>query len=365
MSKEIRRHIGQLIIAGFSGCTIPEELRALARELDLGGIILFGRNVEAPEQVAELAHAAQGLARDLPLWVSVDQEGGRVARLRSPFTLWPPMQTLGRSGDDKLAGAFAQALARELRAVGVTLDYAPVLDVQTNARNPVIGDRALSGRADVVARLGATIIDALQGEGVAACGKHFPGHGDTDRDSHHELPVVGHSPERLREIELEPFRAAIAREVAAIMTAHVLYPAIDDEQPATLSRQIITGLLREDLGFDGLIATDDMEMAAVSERHSVEDGTVRAVAAGCDMVLLCGTDVGRQVAALEALIRAVEEERLPAKRVEDALARQAKTKARFLGHVREWRPPTSKALQEVLGCDRHVSIAEEMERYVS
>ena len=115
MSKEIRRHIGQLIIAGFSGCTIPEELRALARELDLGGIILFGRNVEAPEQVAELAHAAQGLARDLPLWVSVDQEGGRVARLRSPFTLWPPMQTLGRSGDDKLAGAFAQALARELR----------------------------------------------------------------------------------------------------------------------------------------------------------------------------------------------------------------------------------------------------------
>ena len=149
------------------------------------------------------------------------------------------------------------------------------------------------------------------------------------------------------------------------MTAHVLYPAIDDEQPATLSRQIITGLLREDLGFDGLIATDDMEMAAVSERHSVEDGTVRAVTAGCDMVLLCGTDVGRQVAALEALIRAVEEERLPAKRVEDALARQAKTKARFLGHVQEWRPPTSKALQEVLGCDRHVSIAEEMERYVS
>ena len=364
MSKQIRRRIGQLITAGFAGRTIPEELRALARELDLGGIILFGRNVEGPEQVAELAYAAQGLARDLPLWVSVDQEGGRVARLQSPFTVWPPMQTLGRSGDDNLAGAFARALARELRAVGVTLDYVPVLDVQTNARNPVIGDRALSAQANEVARLGATIIDALQVEGVAACGKHFPGHGDTDKDSHHELPVVEHGPERLREIELKPFRAAIAQDVAAIMTAHVLYPAIDDEHPATLSRQIITGLLRGELAFDGLIVTDDMEMAAVADRHSLEDGTVRAVAAGCDMVLLCGTDAGQQVAALEGLIRAVEEERLPARRVEDALARQAKAKARFLSHVPEWRPPSSRALQEVLGCDRHISIAEEMGRYM-
>ena len=363
MSRQIRRHIGQLITIGFAGCTIPEELRALAREFDLGGIILFGRNVEAPEQVAELAYAAQGLARDLPLWVSVDQEGGRVARLQGPFTDWPPMQALGRSGDDSLAGAFARALARELWAVGVTLDYAPVLDVQTNARNLVIGDRALSAQADEVARLGATIIDALQAEGVAACGKHFPGHGDTDRDSHHELPVVEHPPERLREIELEPFRAAIARDVAVIMTAHVLYPAFDDEHPATLSRQIITGLLREELAFDGLIATDDMEMAAVAERHSLENGTLRAVAAGCDMVLLCGTDTGRHVAALEGLIRAVEEERLPARRVEDALARQAKVKARFLSHVAAWRPPSSKALQEILGCDRHISIAEEMGRY--
>ena len=363
MSKDVQRHIGQLITAGFSGSTIPDELRAVARELDLGGIILFGRNVEAPEQVAELAYAAQALAGEVPLWVSVDQEGGRVARLASPFTVWPPAQTLGRSGEDRLAGGFARALARELQAVGVNLDFAPVLDVHTNASNPVIGDRALSAQADEVARLGGTIIAALQAGGVAACGKHFPGHGDTDRDSHHELPIVEHELERLREVEVAPFRAAIAKEVAAIMTAHVLYPAIDGQHPATLSERIVTGLLREELAFDGIIATDDMGMAAVADRYSVEEATVRAVAAGCDMVLLCGVDTGQQVAALEALIRAVEDERLPAKRVEDALARQARVKARFLRHAPRWRPPSRQALREILGCDQHMAVAEEMGRY--
>src|SRR5215208_2654564 len=177
--RDARRHAGQLAIAGFAGHSIPSDLRALAREFDLGGVILFARNVESPEQVAELARAAQTLAGELPLWVSVDQEGGRVARLRSPFTLWPPMQTLGRSGDEQLAARFARSLAAELRAVGITLDYAPVLDILTNPRNPAIGDRALADTPEAVARLGAAIITTLQGGGIAACGKHFPGHGDT------------------------------------------------------------------------------------------------------------------------------------------------------------------------------------------
>ena len=196
----LRRQIGQLLIAGFNGHQIPPELRSLAKEFSLGGVILFARNVADPEQVAELAFEASRLVPELPLWVSVDQEGGRVARLKSPFTEWPPMATLGRSGDEKLAERFARALAFELKAVGITLDYAPVLDVHTNPRNTVIGDRALAENADDVARLGATIIRTLQAEGIAACGKHFPGHGDTSADSHHELPLVEHSPERLREV---------------------------------------------------------------------------------------------------------------------------------------------------------------------
>ena len=199
MPASVRREIGQLLIAGFDGYQVSPELRSLAREFGLGGVILFARNVVEPEQVAELAFEAARLTPQLPCWVSVDQEGGRVARLRKPFTEWPPMAVLGRSGDAKLAQRFAKALASELKAVGVTLDYAPVLDIHTNPKNPVIGDRALAETADHVARLGAAIVRALQGEGIAACGKHFPGHGDTSADSHVELPLVEHPPERLRE----------------------------------------------------------------------------------------------------------------------------------------------------------------------
>src|SRR5438270_4830811 len=247
----LRRQIGQLLIAGFDGHQLPVELKSLAREFGLGGVILFARNVAEPEQVADVCFEAAHLVPDLPPWVSVDQEGGRVARLKRPFTEWPPMATLGRSGDVTLAERFARALAAELKAVGVTLDYAPVLDVHTNPKNPVIGDRALAENAHEVARLGAAIIRTLQADGVAACGKHFPGHGDTSTDSHHELPLVEHPPERLRNVELAPFRAAIAADVATIMTAHVLVPALDETRPAWVSRAGITEGLRNEVGFPG------------------------------------------------------------------------------------------------------------------
>ena len=359
MSSPLRRRIGQLVIAGFRGASIPAELRSLAGDAGLGGIILFGRNIESPEQVAEVARAACALPGELPPWVSVDQEGGRVARLGVPFTRWPPMRALGR-GEPALAARFGRAMARELRAVGVTLDYAPVLDVDTNADNPVIGDRALSGDAAQVARLGAAVVEALQAGGVAACGKHFPGHGDTDADSHAELPVVSRPADRLRAVELEPFRAAAAAGVATIMTAHVVYPAFDDSLPATLSRRVLT-LLRDELAFDGLLLSDDLEMAAIAAHHAVEQAAVRAVEAGCDMVLLCGADTDRQAAAIEALIHAVEQERLPRARVEEALARQERVKARFLAGARTWRPPRSAELRALLGREDHAAIAAEME----
>src|SRR5438874_2969329 len=263
----LRHQIGQLLLAGFNGHQIPPELRSLAKEFGLGGVILFARNVAEPEQVAELSFDASRLVPDLPVWVSVDQEGGRVARLKKPFTEWPPMATLGRSGDVGLAIRFAAALAAELKAVGITLDYAPVLDVHTNASNPVIGDRALAEKAQDVARLGAAIVSTLQAEGIAACGKHFPGHGDTATDSHHELPLVEHPPERLREVEFLPFKAAIEARVATIMTAHVLVPSLDEARPATLSKRIVTGLLREELRYDGVIVSDDLEMKALANDY--------------------------------------------------------------------------------------------------
>jgi beta-N-acetylhexosaminidase len=360
--RDIRRHIGQLAIAGFAGHSIPADLRLLARDFDLGGIILFARNVESPEQVADLARAAQSLAGDLPLWVSVDQEGGRVARLRSPFTVWPPMVTLGRSGDEQLAARFARSLAAELRAVGITLDYTPVLDINSNPKNPVIGDRALGDRPEDVARLAAVLIEALQAEGIAACGKHFPGHGDTTADSHAELPLVEHPPDRLEAVELVPFRAAIRARVAAIMTAHILVPAIDEHRPATLSPAIVGGLLREKLGYDGVVFTDDLEMTAISATWTLSQAAVGAIGAGCDGTLMCGGSQEPQVAALEALIHAVEDGTLPAARVEDALTRQRRAKERFLA-PRVPRPLEGRALRAVLGRDEHQAVAAEMARF--
>jgi beta-N-acetylhexosaminidase len=358
----VRRDIGQLLIGSLPGTTITAEMRALAKEFSLGGVILFARNIEAPEQVAEMSIDVQTLATDLPLWVSVDQEGGRVARLKAPFTEWPPMAVLGRSRDEQLAERFATALATELKAVGITLDYAPVLDIHTNPKNPIIGDRALGEDAESVARLGAVIIKALQQNGVAACGKHFPGHGDTSVDSHLELPLVEHPPDRIRRVECVPFREAIRTDVAFIMTAHVLVPSFDEQNPATLSKTIVQGLLREELGFLGVILSDDLEMKAIAKTYTVPDAAVGAIAAGCDGLLVCSGDVEVQAATLEALVYAVEEKKIPYKRLEDALVKLRRTKERFLA-----APVTSQKMtriRQVLGCDAHQRIVDDMARYL-
>jgi beta-N-acetylhexosaminidase len=362
LSREIRRHIGQLAVAGFGGYEIPAEMRSMAREFDLGGVILFARNVEAPDQVAEVSRQAQTLAGELPLWVSVDQEGGRVARLKSGFTLWPPMLTLGRSGDEQLAVRFAAALASELKAVGISLDYTPVLDILTNPKNPVIGDRALAERAEDVARLGRAIITTLQSAGIAACAKHFPGHGDTSTDSHHELPVIEHPPDRIDAVELVPFRAAIQAHVAAIMTAHILIPALDDERPATLSPRIVDGILKRQLEYTGPVFSDDLEMKAIGSTYGVPEAAVAAIGAGCDVVLLCGASQETQVATFEALIRALEGGTLPVKRVEDALERHRRAKERFLAPAHP-RPLSGAALRAALGSDEHQAVAAEMARF--
>jgi beta-N-acetylhexosaminidase len=364
MPSALRRQVGRLLIAGFDGLTLPIELKSLAREFGLGGVILFARNIAEPGQLAELCFDAGRMVPDLPLWVSVDQEGGSVARLKAPFTEWPPMATIGRSGDVALAGRFARALGAELRAVGITLNYAPVLDVYTNVKNTVIGNRALSDKADEAATFGAAIVRGLQSEGVAACGKHFPGHGDTTVDSHKELPVVEHPIERLRDVELKPFRAAIEAEVAAIMTAHLFMPALDEERPATLSKRIVTGLLREELGFEGVILSDDLEMKAIAATYAVPTAAALAIDAGCDGVLICSGNHEVHASALETFIHAVEQDRLRPARVEDALKRQQRAKERFFGASPAARPLDGRQLRQVIGRDGHLAIADEMARFL-
>jgi beta-N-acetylhexosaminidase len=372
----LRRQIGQLLIGSFRGSTPPVEIRALAREFDLGGVTIFNKNgnIEGPDQVAALAFETKRLGLELPAWVAVDQEGGRVARLRAPFTEWPPMATLGRSNNEALARRFARALAEELVAVGVSLDHAPVLDVHTNPANAVIGDRALADRAELVARLGRAIIEEFQAGGVAACGKHFPGHGDTDIDSHFDLPIVEQPPDRLRAVEFVPFKAAIESEVAFIMTAHVLVAAFDDQRPATLSPRIVKDILRGELGYQGVIVSDDLEMKALSRSGTAGEVAVAALNAGCDVVLICSGDVECQVAVLEGLIHAVESGGLAALRVDDALSRHRRAKERFLKPregkpslsplAEAWRPPTSAALRAIIESEFHRAIADQMAQFV-
>ena len=353
--RELKRHVGQLAIIGFPGHTVPADVKKLAAAFDLGGVIYFARNVAEPAQVRELSREVSSLSREWPLWISVDQEGGRVARLRRPFTEWPPMMTLGRSGDPELADAFASALASELRAVGVNLDYTPVLDIHTNSANPVIGDRALGTTADVVAAFGTALIRRLHESGIVACGKHFPGHGDTSTDSHFELPLVEHPPDRLEAIEYVPFRAGIEAGLAAIMTAHVLVPSLDPDRPATLSSKIVQSVLKGALGFEGMVFSDDMGMKALAATWALPEAVVGALQAGVDMVLLCNSTQDEQVEALEAIIHALETGALPEARVEDALARQWRAKIRFADALRAAPPPLSD-----VGLEAHQRISDRM-----
>jgi len=316
------RDIAGLFCVGFHGKTPSAEVLELVRR-GVYGVVLFARNVEDAEQVAALV-AELKRAAGRPLLVSVDQEGGRVARLRAPqgFTELPPMRALGDTGDVDLAREVGRLLGSELRAVGIDQDFAPVVDVDTNPANPVIGDRSLSRDPEVVSRLGAALAQGLQAAGVAACAKHFPGHGDTSQDSHQDLPHLPHALERLERIELAPFRALARAGVASVMTAHVVFDALDPRRPATLAPPVMR-LLREKAGFDGCAISDDLEMKAVADHFPLEEAAPGAVAAGVDALLVCH-QAAVQHRAIDLVRGAVERGELPRERIAEARGRVAR-----------------------------------------
>ncbi len=279
---------GQLLVVGFDGTDrVPADLAQRIRTGRVGGVILFKRNVRDPGQLRTLVAELYSLAPPgCPLIVSVDQEGGRVQRLRDPWTQWPPMRRLGEAGDAAQSEALGQALARELLECGFTLDFAPVVDVDSNPANPVIGDRSFGRDPELVAMHAAALVRGLQGAGVAACAKHFPGHGDTSVDSHLDLPRIDHDLDRLRRLELPPFAAMVEAEVASLMSAHVLFPKLDAKRPGTFSPAVMR-LLREELGYAGLVFTDDLEMGAIAKHWGPRDRAILPLEAGCDALLVC------------------------------------------------------------------------------
>ncbi|MBB5940064.1 glycoside hydrolase family 3 protein [Streptomyces zagrosensis] len=306
---------------GFVGTTAPDWVRRRIAD-GLASVVLFGRNIDHPEQVATLTASLR--AENPELIVAIDEEAGDVTRIdvRSGAS-WPGNLALGTIDDTDLTEQVARDIGRALRDIGVSLDYAPSADVNSNPMNPVIGVRSFGAHTDLVSRHTAAWVRGLQSAGVAACAKHFPGHGDTNIDSHHGLPQVTADAETIARVSLPPFTAAIEAGVRTVMTAHMLIPAYDSELPATLSPRIIQDVLRDTLGFTGLVVTDGIEMGAVSDLYGITGATVRAVAAGADAVCVGGESAKESTTddLASALVNAVLDGTLPEERLADAASR--------------------------------------------
>lgn len=313
------RHAGQVIVAGFPAGDPPPEILNGLRADALAGVILFKRNVTTPVELAGRVRAIAGASPNEPPLVAIDQEGGRVQRLGPPVLQLPPMRVLGERDDLELTRTAARALGRQLAALGINLDFAPVLDVATNPANEVIGDRAFGADPERVLRHGRAFATGLADAGLLACGKHFPGHGDTVEDSHFELPSLPHDLARLEAVELAPFRGA-KDVLGSIMTAHIVFRALDPNRPATLSPIVIGGLLRERLGYEGLIVSDDLEMRAIADRWPAGEAATLAIAAGCDLLLIC-KDVALIAQARDALAERARADHRFAERLADAAGR--------------------------------------------
>jgi beta-N-acetylhexosaminidase len=349
---------GQLLSVGFDGPQAPAELLGRIARSEVGGVMSFRPNIVEPAQVADLVGTLRRASpAGFPLAVSVDQEGGLVQRLRQPLTVWPDMFSVAAAGDPARTEAVGRALGDELAALGIGWDFAPVLDVHTNPANPVIGNRAFGVTPAAVNTHALAFWCGLRAAGVLGCGKHFPGHGDTQTDSHLDLPVVVHEEARLRAVELAPFAAAVAAGLSAIMTAHVLYPAWDARLPATLSRRIAHGILRGELGFAGLLVSDDLGMRAVADRWPIEELVVQSLLAGVDHFLV-REPRERQEAAFSALVRAAESQPEVRARVQESAARTARFKALLSPRM----PVDKTELLARLGTPEHQALAASFPR---
>jgi len=343
-------------MVGIPGSTLTPEIRARLLDLRPGGVILFRRNYTDPEQLIALCQELHALLPEQPLLIALDHEGGRVHRLPSPFTHFPAAAVVGQTRSVEFAWRVGHAMGAELSSVGVDIDFAPVLDVLTNVDNTIIGDRAFASNPRTVGLFGCALARGLRAGGVIPCGKHFPGHGATRVDSHEDLPRDERTLDDLMQTDLQPFRMAIAEGIEMLMTAHIVYPAIDAAYPATLSQKAIWALLRQQLGYRGVVVTDDLEMGAIIRHDNVERAAVQALCAGADLLLICH-QMDLAFAAREACIQAIEKGALSRARVEEAL-RQVAT-------LKQTHAQQPRAGREAVGAIAHQQLAEAIIRTVT
>jgi beta-N-acetylhexosaminidase len=326
---DLKNRIAQVVMMGIAGLApTTEEKELIAR--GVGGIILFERNCPSPAHVAALIEELQEIAvkkgRSMPLVIAIDQEHGPVARIKQGITPFPSAWDIGQTGDPALALRAAQIVGKELALLGITMNLAPVADLFLDPANRVIGKRSFGKNPHKVAAMVAAVVQGLQGEGVAACAKHFPGHGATAIDSHQKLPTIERSRIELEGAELIPFEQAIATDVATIMPGHLLCPALDAEQPATFSPSIIQGMLRQQFGFDGVVISDDLCMGALSAWGDIAKRGIKAFTAGVD-ILLSGQE--KVDGLLSALTTGITSGAIPEQRAKEAITRIIKLKAKY------------------------------------
>ena len=330
---ELKRAVGRLFMIGIPGTRLDEDTEILIRDYNLSGIILFSRNIEDPLQLAGLCRDIQDTARKYhgaPLFLAVDQEGGRVARLREPFTIFPGNEAMAMDDNPlERAKEFGIITAREMKIVGLNMNLAPVLDVRRGEPERHLKGRTFSEDHEMVALMGKTVVRSLQENGVMAVAKHFPGLGRADLDPHFQLPRIDLDLSEIHNINLPPFRAVIEDGVSGIMSSHAIYPALDNEQPATLSPAILDELLRKEMGFEGLILTDDLEMGAIKKKWGVAGGALASFRAGADILLVCESQEGF-LEGLDLISKGILRGELSMERLNRSSQRIAHARSRFL-----------------------------------
>lgn len=349
---EIAHKIGRLFIGGMPGPVLDDNTTSLIKDYHLGGIILFERNIRDPIQLAHLCRDLQAISMEqsgLPLFLAIDQEGGRVARLKGPFTQFPGNAAIGQATDPEGSALhFASTAAREMSLVGLNMNMAPVLDLAHPNMDAHLVGRSFSHDPLLVTTLGKIVIKALQEGGIMAVAKHFPGLGKSDLDPHLHLPHINATSEEMESVHLRPFAGSIEAGVSAIMSSHAVYPALEPGTPASLSRKIMTDLLRGEMQFDGLIISDDLEMGAIEKARALPEGAVAAFEAGIDLLLIC-KDQSQLLASIELIRDKVLKEEIPSERLETSLERIAKYKGRLLHPLKRI---SLKAVSEYFGKKR-------------
>lgn len=361
----LEQQIAQMFIVNLYGGQLTEAGRDFLIKWQPGGVVLIGDNTGTPEHVTRLTNAYQGtitMAGGLPLLVAVDQEGGPITHLREGFTVFPTPALLTASGSPELAYHVGAAVAAELAAVGINMNLAPVADLETNPDNPIIVRRSFGSDPALVDPVLASYINGLQAGGVLGTAKHFPGHGASDADSHTGLPVINLSRDILRSREFLPFQAAISAGVEAVMVAHIWYPALEPEEnlPATLSHAIVTGLLRDEFAYNGLIITDALDMDAIDTVYTYPQAVVRAVEAGVDMIISAHIGLENQAAAIQAVADAVRTGQIPEARIQDSVRRILAAKAHY--GILQWEPLDETTATERVNAADHAALVDEMFR---